>query len=253
MPGPRTKESPAVVTSVAHRFDLPAVTTVVLSVLTVVLIAVSLTVPWWASFGNGQMTSWYLGTSCVSGTCTGYASVPALAGVFGLVLALVTAALAVSVMALAAFGVSLVWPRMTVLAYVLGLVASVLLLVAPVYLYFALPGALTSSGFPVPVAGFFGSYAGAGSAYSWTGAAGWYLAWLTVLTAFAATGTAVASARRHVAEERALESLTALEPPADDAGPEETEERCCPLCGARYPATAEFCSKDSAPLKDVVP
>lgn len=241
--------------SVAHRFDAPSVAAVVLLVLTIVLLAVSLSVPWWASFAGGVMTSWYLGSSCTGGACAAYASSPAVASVFGLTLALVTAALAVTVMTLVAFGAALVWPRMTVLAYVLGAVGTVLILLAPVYLYFTLPGALTSSAFPAPVAGFFGSYAGGGTSYSWTGAAGWFLAWLIVPAALAATAAVWASARRHVAEERALETLTALEPHTEEAPSQEAEEeaqRFCPLCGLRYPGTTEFCSKDSAPLKDVI-
>lgn len=258
MPGPPEAGPPAVVENVHRRLGVLAIVGLVGLVLAVILIAVSLTLPWWALFTNGAMTSWYLGTSCSGGTCTAYTSSPALQGAFGMTDGLVLVALLVTVVALAVFGASLVWPRLGVVGLALGIVGAVLTLAAPMYLYFALPGALTSSGFPAPVAAFFGSYASGGMSYAWTGAAGWFLAWLIVPIALASSLASWMSAHRHVAEDSALESLTSLAAHASESlqswnAAEEAAQRFCPLCGARYPNTAEFCVKDSAPLKDVVP
>lgn len=249
------------VRDVHHRLGGLAIAGIALLVLAIVLVAIGFTVPWWASFANGTMTSWYLGDRCTGGTCTDYSASPSLQSVFGLTNLLVVAAGLLLMVAVVAFAASLVWPRMGSLGLVLGAVAALLILLAPVYLYFGLPGALTSSGFPVPVAGFFGSYAGGGSSYSWTGAASWFLAWLIVPIVAAGTAAATVSARRHVAEEQALESLSGLAPHAADVPttmpeplPEEPPmDRFCPVCGLRYPDTVDFCKKDSAPLKDLLP
>lgn len=260
MPESQGRETPPVVRDVHRRLDALAIAGAVLLALTIVLIAVSFTVPWWASWANGVMSSWYLSTVCSAGTCAGYGASPSLSGAFGLANALVLIALFLFMFAAVAFSASLVWPRLGSVTLALGLVASVLVLGAPLYLYFSLPGALTSSGFPAPVDGYFGSWAGSGVAYNWTGGAGWYLAFLIVPFGLAGTAAGWGSTRRHVAEEKAIESLASLEVhtveeppppplPAEDPGP----QRFCPLCGTRYPETVEFCAKDSEPLKDVVP
>ncbi len=244
------------VRDVHHRFDAPAIIGVVGLVLGIVLLAVSFTVPWWASFANGTMTSWYLGGRCEGGTCTGYGGTVSLEGVFGLSFDLVFVAMVLGIAAVVAFGGALLWPRVGVITLVLGVVGAVLALVAPLYLYFALPGALTSYGFPVPVAGFFGSDSAGGVSYSWTGGAGWFLTWLIVPVALGGTLAGYVSTSRHVAEEKALEELDLLGTHAQEVetnSVEPEDERFCPLCGARYPASEEFCVKDSAPLKDVVP
>ncbi len=260
MPDPDGRETPPVVRDVHRRLDALAIAGAVLLVMTIVLVAISFTVPWWASWANGVMSSWYLATVCSAGACSSYASNPSLSGAFGLTNALVLVALFLFMFAAVAFSASLVWPRLGSVTLALGLVGSVLILGAPLYLYLSLPGALTSSGFPAPVAGFFGSWAGTGVSYNWTGGAGWYLAFLIVPFGLSGTAAAWGSTRRHVVEERAIESLASLEVhtaeeppppplPAEDPGP----QRFCPLCGARYPDTVEFCAKDSEPLKDVVP
>lgn len=223
------------------------------------LTAIAFTVPWWASWANGVMSSWYLGTVCTGGSCAAYGTSPSLAQTFGLANLLALVGLFLFMFAAVAFSASLVWPRVGSVTLALGLVGSVLILGAPLYLYFSLPSALTSAGYPAPVAGFFGSYSSGGSSFSWTGGAGWYLAFLIVPGGLAGTVAAWGSTRRHVAEERAIESLASLEVhtadtlplalPAEDPG----LQRFCPVCGARYPDTAEFCPKDSEPLKDVVP
>lgn len=261
MSEPEGRETPAVVQDVHRRLDALAIAGGVLLALTIVMIAISFTVPWWASWANGVMSSWYLATVCTTGSCSGYAASPSLSGAFGLANLLVLVSLFLFMFAAVAFSASLVWPRLGSVTLVLGLVGSVLILGAPLYLYFSLPGALTSSGFPAPVSGYFGSWAGTGGSYSWTGGAGWYLAFLIVPAGLAGTAAGWGSTRRHVAEETAIESLasleihTAEEPPPPPPLPQEEPgpQRFCPLCGARYPDTVEFCAKDSEPLKDVVP
>ncbi len=260
LPPHEERETPPVVKDVHRRLDALAIAGGVFLALTIVMIAISFTVPWWASFANGEMSSWYLSTVCTAGSCSGYGTNPSLAGAFGLSNALVLVGLFLFMFAAVAFSASLVWPRLGSVTLALGLVGSVLLLGAPLYLYFSLPGALTSSGFPAPVDAFFGSWSGGGTSYSWTGGAGWYLAFLIVPSGLAGSAAAWGSTRRHVVEERAIESLTSLEvhtaeePPPPALPPEEPgPRRFCPLCGARYPDTVDFCAKDSEPLKDVVP
>lgn len=259
MTGPEGRETPPVVQDLHRRLDALAIAGAVLLALTIILTAVSFTVPWWASWANGVMSSWYLSNVCTSGACSGYATSPSLSGAFGLANALVLVALFLFMFAAVAFSASLVWPRLGSVTLALGLVGSVLILGAPLYLYFSLPSALTASGFPATVAGFFGSWAGGGVSYTWTGGAGWYLAFLLVPLGLAGTVAAWGSTRRHVAEEKAIESLTSLEmhtaedsPPPELPAEESGPQRFCPLCGARYPDTVEFCAKDSEPLKDVV-
>lgn len=257
----RGDASSEVTSGVSHRLTPMTIAALVLLVLTIVLVGIELTLPWWASFRDGEMTSWYLGSSCTAGSCTGYTET-ALANTFGLTYAVVLGSLAGYVAALGLFVGSLSRPRIGIASVALESIGSALVAVAPAYLYFSLPGALTSSGFPVPVAGFFGSYTQPGilgATYSWTGAAGWFLAWVVLPISVLATAAAHAAAKHHVVVEQALESLTSLEAHTiDDIGTEPgvegvIPERFCPLCGLRYPATEEFCSKDSAPLKDVVP
>ncbi len=219
-----------------------------------------MTLPWWAFFTNGDMTAWYLGSSCGGGNCTSYYGYPSLRDTFGLTGALVVWALTFYVLALAVLVVSIFWPRFGVLVLVLGILGSILILVAPVYLYFALPGALTSAGFRVPVDGFFGSGSQTGftgtTQYSWTGAAGWFMMWGVFLFSLVATTLAFVSARHRMVE---LETSESREPGSGrrPGGPRDhwtSDDRVgvkfCPLCGAHYPASTRFCSKDASPLKD---
>lgn len=265
MPTAVEDEATDAVSVVSRRFTALTVAALVLLVLTIVLLAIALTLPWWVFFDNGAMWSYYLATSCRVGICQNYQATPTLGAVFGLTYALIVGSLVAFVIALGISIASITRPKLGVLSLALGLIGSLLVAAAPLYLYFALPGAVTSTGNPVPIAGFFGSSAlpGGGGSYSWTGAAGWFFAWLILPIAVAATAAAHRSAKHRATEERALESLRSLArhtsdlpsllEPEPKALQEEVPERFCPLCGLRYPATEEFCSNDFAPLKDVVP
>jgi len=48
--------------------------------------------------------------------------------------------LTLSIFGLAFFILSIFWPRLGIGALITGVIGSVLLLIAPIYLYFALPG-----------------------------------------------------------------------------------------------------------------
>ncbi len=247
---------------VARRFDSLTIAAIVLEVLTIVLVGIASTLPWWAFFTNGDMTAWYLGNRCGGGTCTSYYGYPSLRDTFGLTGALVLWGLTLYILALAALVVSLVWPRIGFLVLVLGILGSILFLVAPVYLYLALPGALSSAGFSVPVDGFFGSGSQTGffgtTQYSWTGAAGWFMMWGVFLFSLAATTVAFITARRRTMELEETESreVGTVERTRGSRGLGTSEGRAfakfCPVCGAHYSAGTRFCSKDATPLKELV-
>ncbi len=241
-------------TEVARRFNPLTIAALVLDVLTIVLVGIAMTLPWWAFFTNGDMTAWYLGNSCGGGTCTSYYGTPSLRDTFGLTGALVTWGLTLYVLALAVLVFSVVWPRIGFLVLVLGILGSILFLVAPVYLDLALPGALSSAGFRVPVDGFFGSGSQTSffgtTQYSWTGAAGWFLMWGVCLFSLAATTVAFVSARRRMGKvEQGPAAQTTL--PRERRGADDRAgTRFCPACGAHYAAGTRFCSEDATPLKD---
>ncbi len=236
---------------IVRRFDVLTVAAIVLLLLTIVLIGIVMSLPWWAFFTNGTMSAWYLGTMCENGTCTSYAADPALRDTFGLTSGLVAWSVVLIVLALAAYVVSILWPRIGVVSFVLGILGSILLLVAPIYLDLALPGALSASGFRTPVDGFFGSYTQPGlfgtTQYSWTGAAGWFAAWGVVVFSFVATALAYATTRRRLRETSGARMASRG---SVRRSPGVARERFCPLCGLRYPPGARFCTEDATPLKD---
>ncbi len=254
--------SPRFGKEIARRFNPLTIAALVLQVLTIVLVGIAMTLPWWAFFTNGDMTAWYLGNSCGGGTCTSYYGYPSLRDTFGLTGALVVWGLTLYVLALAVLVVSLVWPRIGFLVLVLGILGSILFLVAPVYLYLALPGALSSAGFSVPVSGFFGSGSQASffgtTQYSWTGAAGWFMMWGVFLFSLAATTVAFITARRRTMELEDAESrvVGTVGRTKTSRGLRMSEGQAlakfCPVCGAHYSAGTRFCSKDATPLKEMV-
>ena len=254
--------APGYGSELARRFNALTISAVVVLVLAILLIGIAMTLPWWAFFTDGQMTAWYLSSRCGGGTCTSYYGYPSLRDTFGLTGALVTWGLGLYVHAIAVLLLSVFWPRFGTLVLVPGILGSILLLVAPIYLYFALPGALASAGFAVPVDGFFGATSQTGflgtTSYSWTGAAGWFMMWGVFVISLAATALAFVSARRRMVELEEAESAghapgegaRRLRPrgsPADPVG-----AKFCPVCGAHYPAGTRFCSKDATPLKDAL-
>jgi hypothetical protein len=90
------------------------------------------------------MTAWYLGNASASGSCATYPAYPTLRDTFGLAGALVAGSFLRYLLELGLLYVSPVGPRVAVIALLLGVVGSVLLSAAPLCLYFALPGAVTS-------------------------------------------------------------------------------------------------------------
>jgi cellulose synthase/poly-beta-1,6-N-acetylglucosamine synthase-like glycosyltransferase len=116
-----------------------------------------------------------------------------------------------SIFALVFFILSILWPRLGVGVLITGTIGSVLLLIAPLYLYFALPAAISSSGGSslggcpcnagsIPVNSFFGSYTQnyffGPTTYSWGGGTGWFMAFVAFAFSLASTLVAFSAARR---------------------------------------------------------
>ncbi len=244
-----------------HRLNPLTIAALVLLVLTVILIGIATSLPWWASFRNGTMTTWYLGDECANTSCQTYQAYPTLRDTFGLTSAFVEMALILYLLELALFFLSLFWARAGAVALLFGIMGSLFLLAAPIYLYLALPGAVTSSGLVVPIDGFFGSYTQknllGNVQYSWTGGAGWFMTWGVFVFSLLATAVTYLAARRLLRGERVTRGDNAVatrslreSSRADAPSVNWREAKFCPVCGARYPAGTPYCSKDATPLKD---
>src|SRR3989441_2624984 len=166
-----------------------------------VLVGILTSLSWWYFSVNGGGTSaWYLGNVCSGSSCQSYQGNPAIHDAFGLTNTLVLSSLALSVFALFFFILSIFWPRLGIGALVTGSIGSVLLLIAPIYLYFALPAAISSSGGSIPVNSFFGSYTQNGFfgpiTYSWGGGTGWFMAFVVFAFFLISALVAFSSSRR---------------------------------------------------------
>jgi len=248
----------------AHRFGGRTIAALILMVLTIVLIGILTSLSWWTfSSSSGGTSAWYLGNVCSGTSCQGYQGNPAIHDAFGLTNTLVLSSLTLSIFGLAFFILSIFWPRLGIGALITGVIGSVLLLIAPIYLYFALPGAISSSGGSIPVSSFFGSYTQNGffgsTTYSWGGGTGWFMAFVVFGFFLVSTLIAFSAARRifplgnvgvppSVAP---VAPLYATQPPQTGVA-SWTGGRgvFCPKCGSHYPAGTQFCSKDASPLKE---
>lgn len=152
-----------------------------LFIVGVILIGSALSLPWWIrSNTNGVVQTSYLTSGCTDGRCVSFEPFPPLADMWGLVEALMVAALVLAFVALAAFLVSLSRPRVRPIVLLSGIGGATLLLAAPVYLFFVLPGTMSLYS-PYDVVGsYFGSCTpgpgvGCSSAETWGAGAGWFL------------------------------------------------------------------------------
>ena len=248
----------------ARRFGARAIAALVLVILAVVLIGIVTSLSWWnLSSSSGGTSAWYLGNVCSGTSCQTYQGNPALHDAFGLTNTLVLTALTLSVFALVFFILSIFWPRLGIGALITGVIGSVLLLIAPVYLYFALPSAISSGGGSA-VTSFFGSYTQNGlfgsTTFSWGGGTGWFMAF--VVFVFFLVSTLVAfSAYRHImplGNVRVPPPPTPATPPYATQPPQSTvtswasaKGMFCPACGSHYPAGTQFCSKDATALREI--
>jgi len=161
-----------------RRLGARRVQALVLEILTTALIGVSTVLSWWdlSATSVGSTSGFYLNSTCNGPSCGSYESNQALAAAFAVTFALVIGSLALSVLALSFLLMSTRRPGLAAEAVFTGVIGSVLLLAAPVYLYFALPAAIGPS-----VSGFFGSYRfSPSSVFSWGGGPGWFMAFVAL-------------------------------------------------------------------------
>ncbi len=249
----------------AQRFGGRTIAALVVMILTIVLIGIVTSLSWWTfSSSSGGTSAWYLGNVCSGTSCQSYQGNPAIHDAFGLTNTLVLSSLTLSIFGLVFFILSIFWPRLGIGALITGAIGSVLLLIAPIYLYFALPGAISSSGGSIPVNSFFGSYTQTGffgsTTYSWGGGTGWFMAFVVFASFLVSTLVAFSAARRILPLGNVRVPL-----PATPAAPLYTTQppqlavttwaggrgMFCPTCGSHYPAGTQFCSKDASALKEV--
>jgi hypothetical protein len=225
----------------------------VLLALTIILIGATTGFSWWnLSSSNGASTAWYLGNVCSGPSCISYQGYPAVRDAFGLANVLVLTAFGLAVFTLALLVLSIFWPRVGIGTLITGVIGSLLLLVSPIYLFFVLPGAMSASGATF-VTGFSGSYTQTGSfgstTYTWGGGTGWYLAFVASTLFFAAVVVAFSASRRLIP--LGSVNLPPVGAPSTASPFARASEMFCPACGSRYPAGAQFCSKDATALKAV--
>ncbi len=259
---PSSSYVPSPQTNIGQRFGGRTVAALVLLLLTIVLIGIVTTLAWWTfSSSSGSSTAFYLSQACSGGACTGYEGSPSLHDTFALTNDLVLGSLVLSIATLAFLLVSVFWPRWGIGTLLTGLIGSLLLLAAPLYLFASLPGALNSTG-NSPVTGFFGSSTSSGlfgtTTYTWGGGSGWFMALVVFVLYLASAAIAFSAARRLQPlgdvrlQPRLYPAPGSVTPPASWA-PSGAPGRFCPVCGAHYPAGTQFCSRDATPLKDVAP
>jgi hypothetical protein len=242
---------------IARRFGFRTIAALVVAVLTIVMIAIVTTFPWWYLNANNAASNWYLGNACSSSGCSSYQGNAGLQNVFGLTDALVVSALAFSVLTLVALILSTLWPRIGSLTLVLGVIGSILLLVAPIYLFFALPSAVSASSGSSSsfVNGFFGSstqntFFGTVT-YTWGGGIGWYTAFAAFVV-FLASSAVAYSASHHILPLGNIRIPTAAVPASSSAVPRsgQTAGMFCPVCGSHYPPGTQYCSRDATQLRE---
>jgi hypothetical protein len=161
-----------------------------------------MSLPWWIrSNSNGITQTWYLTYAC-DGRCVSYQGFPPLRDLFGLTNAFVLAAFVLSIATLATYMLSLFRPKAGVGVLAAGTGGAVLILAAPMYLFFALPGTISIYS-PYDVVGsFFGSCipsrpgSGCTTAESWGGGAGWFVAIAAFVVFLSATTIALTVLQR---------------------------------------------------------
>lgn len=165
------------------------------------LVSATLVLPWWSwsAPAVSETDNWYLFQICTEefGKPTGcrlflgspYGMGPTLEAA----LAYMVAAIVLAVIDAVSFALAISRPRLRHVCLPVGLVASSLAVIAPVYLFFNLPVGTPGT----PTTGFFGSTTFA----SWGGGPGWYLAFVAavVLSGSTLVGSSVL-ARRALAE-----------------------------------------------------
>jgi hypothetical protein len=163
-------------------FGWPTVAALVLVTLTVVLVLVVASLPWWVTWHDTYGTYAYpLGNPfCHEYACGDYTDSASLRNVFPPTYLLVLTALALSVLELVFLVGSIFWNWNRVGILVTGILGSIALLVAPIYFYFAFP----ISNFSI------GSFSGSSTRSTWGGGPGWFIAFFVVAFFVVATNVA---------------------------------------------------------------
>ena len=180
------------------------VTALVFVTLTMGLVLVVASLPWWdLHYGSPWNVTqrYYLGGMCVGGSCQDYYTdsirhYTYFPQTYGLVLT----ALALSVFELAFLILAIFERKFAVGILVSGLLGSITLMVAPIYFYFTLPVVLSSDG--AFFTSFFGSYTDRGTTYTWGGGPGWFMAPFVVIVFLVATMVAFFAASDSSGEAR---------------------------------------------------
>ncbi len=240
-----------------RRFSGRTIAALVLVILAVVLVGVTMSFSWWnISASDGTSAAFYLTNVCSRGSCQSYQGEPGLQDVFALTNDVVLIGLVLAIFTFILALASVFYPRLGTGTLATGVVGAILLMAAPVYLYAALPGAITTFNGASQVNSFFGSYSQPGAPvwYAWGGGTGWYLG----LAAFAVL---LVSSIIAFSASRGLSALGNFRPgpahtlpsavPYSPVAPLPSREVFCPTCGSHYPAGTLYCNRDATPLKEI--
>ena len=165
-----------------------------LGVVGIVLAIVALVGPWWTMTASVLVVTVSLnfGLFGASGTMPGggavggsYSTLPHVGSVFMAGAALTALGLILGVVMLLLIAMSGKKPGLRKIGAAMGIVGAIVLLVGPLYVMSALPGALSSDVFPsssgISISGFFGGISAAGMSLTWGGGWGWYLAFVAAI------------------------------------------------------------------------
>lgn len=212
----------------ARRFNPKVIASFVMVIITLIVTVIAGSMAWWsltATITNlGVPTTvsvdFLLGSACVSGGAgfggigticlpyglfSGFGAIPpAFTGTFGVASALMLVGLLMAFLMIVFVIVGALLPRLAIINVALGLTGMVVTLVAPIYVFFALPSAFGGSfggGIGTPnTTGFFGSFTDPLTSTSarWGGGLGWFMAF-GVFALFLVSTILAVSARKSLA------------------------------------------------------
>jgi hypothetical protein len=283
------------------RFGLMTILTLTFVILSLIFVPIAAGTSWWTLASTGVSsgvgtTEAGLGQVCFFGSgfngCYTYQQIlgvsyfgPAfkpVADTFGLAGVFMLVAIVFVILTLVFFLIGIFFPKVGYLTAIFALVGATMNLVAPLYLFAALPGAVKSVtiGGISPysfVSGFFGSGAAFGSTYTYGGGAGWFLAVVSSIFFFltfifslfltrrliplgniqfggAAPQPAYYSPPGYQPYQQPMQSMQPMQPMTGPtmatsmptAAP--TAQKFCPRCGSPAQGTATFCANCGGPF-----
>jgi len=180
------------------KFNGKVVTGLVLVLVALIFAAMAMFGSWWSlkesATGIDATIDFGLNQYCATGTiggmtataCQGYGTVFAgfssfskTQSLMGLAYLLTLLGLVMAILTLILIVVGAGRPKLKMGVLICGLIGGILLLVAFIYVFTGLTGAINddmTGGTATPISGFFGSTSMAGIELSWGGALGWYMA-----------------------------------------------------------------------------